>query len=86
MKLVFKDPARRQDQFVINARTDNGDPIVSEGETFEVDDATGRDLLANYFPRLQPLPGRSAESSKTLSAADIIARSDDVTLIYARRG
>ena len=78
MKLIFKDPTRPQDRFVINGRLD-GEPLVNEGESFEVDDAVGRDLLAGYFPRLQPVSGQ-AESSRTLSAADILARSEQIVV------
>lgn len=76
MKLVFDDPLRPQDEFVINDRTDGGDPLVKEGETFEVDDDRGSYLLGVYFPRLKPAPGTTATASKALSAADIIKASE----------
>lgn len=76
MKLIFDDPLRPQDGFVINDRTDGGDFHVKEGETFEVDDERGRYLLGIYFPRLKPVPGTTATASKRLSAEDIIRLGD----------
>lgn len=53
MKLKFTDPLRPQDLFLIADRTDSDDPLVKEGETFEVSAVRGRELLGSYHPRLQ---------------------------------
>lgn len=55
MKLIFDDPGRPQDEFVINDRTDSDNPIVKQGETFTVLADRGRFLIAHYFPRLKPV-------------------------------
>lgn len=59
MRLIFTDPERppeehSDDLFVLTDRVDGGEPVVRNGEAFEVADDQGRFLLARYFPAIQP--------------------------------
>ena len=56
MRLIFDDPLRPRDRFVIADRTDSKDPLVLNGETFKVPDAAGRNLLSHYYPRIKEAP------------------------------
>lgn len=85
MRLIFTDPKRPQDMFVIGDRTD-GDPLVNEGETFSVPDDSARQLLAAYHPRIQPAakrqravakPGKKANSIVTVPAEPVIPDRDE---------
>lgn len=75
MRLIFTDPRRPRDVFVIHDRTDSKDPTVREGESFTVSDKRGRELLAAYEPRLQAVeetpkakPGVKATPIVTVTA------------------
>lgn len=54
VRLTLDDP--EHDIWVVNGRTD-GNPVVRDGDTFEVEDQRAMFLLSLYFPRLKPAPG-----------------------------
>lgn len=51
VRLIVDDP---EWSWVIIDRTDGGDILVHDGETFEVEDKRATFLLSRYFPRLKP--------------------------------
>lgn len=65
MRLIFHDPARLKDTFVINERRDSKDSIVRNGDTFEVSDRYGTFLLSHYFPRITEAPPEAVSSPET---------------------
>lgn len=59
MKLIYEVPGRPQDQLALQPgeRKDSENPIVKSGETFDVSDKRGRELLAQLYPTVsEPKP------------------------------
>jgi hypothetical protein len=55
VRLLYEDSENPEMQLCVADRLD-GDAILSFGDTFEVTEEYGRQLLAHYFPRVRPAP------------------------------